>query len=244
MKREVVALGLALCIIACERDLPSPATRASVQEPHTAAEPTPAERLTDREYAELVCVAGDLLENPSVMGAIEFYEWQIAKLENVRPPEGWEWIHNYGIQLNRLLLAKAHLNEGPQTPNQLAELRRIGNEIEKNYFYGSSRLVADAWLVWDWIGCHWERPAEIGTEYPHDLNLHCGIWWARFDSRDWLPHTPAELDGANAPPGWDHPHGGTMVLVKPDLARYTNPPTGESVYFTPWPPDQEIMLCY
>jgi hypothetical protein len=95
-------------------------------------------------------------------------------------------------------------------------------------------------IIWEW-----ERPAETGIEYPHTLGTHCGIYYTRFDGRDWAAHPPPGLRGPNPPPGWGgNSTRGTMVLVEPDLARFTNYTTGEQVDFTPWAPDQEIPECY
>ena len=90
---------------------------------------------------------------------------------------------------------------------------------------------------------------QIGRKYPHILGTHCGIKHARFGGREWQGHPPPALSGPNPPPGWGNALGGNgakgvMMLVEPDLARFTNDATGEQVDFTPWPPDRGPYICF
>lgn len=92
------------------------------------------------------------------------------------------------------------------------------------------------------------EPVEIGKEYLHKLGTHCGIDITRFDGRVWRGHPPPHLSGNNAPRGWsDNESGlgttGVMMLVERDVAQFTNFTTGESVYFTPWPPSLPTPQC-
>ena len=98
------------------------------------------------------------------------------------------------------------------------------------------------------LNWQWDDSAEIGIEYAYTIGTHCGIEYARFDGREWAAHPPPELRGPNPPPGWSGDEGdvaeGTMVLVEPDLARFTNNATREQVDFTPWPQDREQFECF
>ncbi len=93
-----------------------------------------------------------------------------------------------------------------------------------------------------------ERRVRIGVEYPHILYTHCGIDDTRFNRRNWEAHPPPGLRGPNPPPGWDNhtvnTAEGTMVLINPNLARFTNTATGEQVDFTPMPRGKELSLCW
>jgi hypothetical protein len=54
---------------------------------------------------------------------------------------------------------------------------------------------------------------EHGVEYRFNLLTHCGIEWAYFDGRYWVPATRVKT-----PSHWASIEAGTMVLERPGLA--------------------------
>lgn len=247
MNRVLVALGFALCAIACDGDRTAPPTPSSGTEAQSTAIPSPPLTLTAREYAQLVCVAADHMENFTREEAMAFYDRHISMLRSLQVPKELADDHNSAIRFYELLLAMAQLTGATRTPEQFEELSKVRRSLQDTYDYYYAQQNApspESWLVWHWPYCQDELTAEIGKEYPFRLGIHCGLWYARFDGRDWEAHPSPELEGPNAPPGWEFDSMmGTMVLVEHDRARFTNDANGESVYFSPWPPDKEIWYC-
>jgi hypothetical protein len=56
---------------------------------------------------------------------------------------------------------------------------------------------------------------EQGVDYRFNLLTHCGIEWAYFDGRYWVPTTTVKT-----PTRWAAIEAGTMVLERPDLALF------------------------
>jgi len=54
---------------------------------------------------------------------------------------------------------------------------------------------------------------EQGVEYRFNLLAHCGIEWAYFDGRYWVPTTAVKT-----PSHWASIQAGTMVLERPNIA--------------------------
>ena len=54
---------------------------------------------------------------------------------------------------------------------------------------------------------------EVGVSYPFNLLTHCGIEWAYFGGRYWVPEPKAE-----APSDWASIEAGTMVLERAGVA--------------------------
>jgi hypothetical protein len=52
-----------------------------------------------------------------------------------------------------------------------------------------------------------------GVEYRFNLLTHCGVEWAYFDGRYWVPTTTVKT-----PSHWAAIEAGTLVLERPDLA--------------------------
>jgi hypothetical protein len=55
--------------------------------------------------------------------------------------------------------------------------------------------------------------ADPGVSYRFNLLTHCGIEWAYFDGRYWVPNPSAQT-----PSNWAGIEGGTMVLERNDVA--------------------------
>ena len=87
-------------------------------------------------------------------------------------------------------------------------------------------------------------PATLGKEYAYELHTHCGVRSAVFDQGRWWRANPPLDDGhGNPPTGWGNPTtGGTMVLMREDLAVFTTR-SGQVVEFVPWPSEVERELC-
>jgi hypothetical protein len=84
---------------------------------------------------------------------------------------------------------------------------------------------------------------EVGVAVPYSLYTHCGAKTARFDGRLWISETFGDDALVSAPDGWGDPGDlGTLVLVDDDLAQYTAS-TGETLVFTPAPPDLAPDPC-
>ena len=88
-------------------------------------------------------------------------------------------------------------------------------------------------------------PATLGKEYAHELYTHCGVRAAAFDRGRWWRANPPLDDGHGNPPiGWGNPTtGGTMVLMREDLAVFTSR-SGQVVEFVPWPSEVDREPCY
>jgi hypothetical protein len=56
---------------------------------------------------------------------------------------------------------------------------------------------------------------ERGVDYPFNLLTHCGIAWAYFDGRYWVPKPKAD-----PPSHWASIEGGAMTLEQVDVAVY------------------------
>jgi hypothetical protein len=57
------------------------------------------------------------------------------------------------------------------------------------------------------------RGVEQGVGYRFNLQTHCGIEWAYFNGRFWVPRRTID-----APSHWAAITGGTLVLEQPDVA--------------------------
>jgi hypothetical protein len=57
--------------------------------------------------------------------------------------------------------------------------------------------------------------AELGHPYRFDLLTHCGIEWAYFDGRYWVPRP-----NVDKPTEWEGIEAGTMVLKRPGVALF------------------------
>jgi hypothetical protein len=83
----------------------------------------------------------------------------------------------------------------------------------------------------------------VGVEHAYALSTHCGAKTASFDGRTWVSETFGDDALVGAPDGWGDPTDtGVLVLVEDDLARFTSS-TGETLVFTPAPPDLEPDPC-
>jgi hypothetical protein len=54
---------------------------------------------------------------------------------------------------------------------------------------------------------------ELGVGYRFNLQTHCGIEWAYFDGRYWVPKAKVRT-----PNHWANITAGTMILERPDIA--------------------------
>ncbi len=87
--------------------------------------------------------------------------------------------------------------------------------------------------------------AVVGQPYAYRLYTHCGVRQAYFDGRWWVNSPPLDDGSMNPPPGWGNPtETGVMVLVQPDLARFTTNAGGLSAEFRPAPSAYEPEGCY
>lgn len=79
--------------------------------------------------------------------------------------------------------------------------------------------------------------AAEGMRYRFDLMTHCGIEWAYFDGRYWVPRRPVD-----PPSDWAAVTGGTMTLTERDRAVFDGP-SGPDVHFVPAPDAYEPPTC-
>lgn len=86
-----------------------------------------------------------------------------------------------------------------------------------------------------------ELPCGAGVEtaraYPFDLLVHCGVEWAYFDGRYWVPRPRVDPES-----DWDPIERGTMTLVGPDEARFEGAAHGEA-RFVPAPVTYRPRPC-
>jgi len=83
-------------------------------------------------------------------------------------------------------------------------------------------------------------PAVVGRAYEHTLVIHCGVRFTVFDGRDWVADPPIDDGSGNPPPGWTG--AGTMVLLRPDRARFTSV-DGDVAEFRPRAPGEPPFFC-
>ena len=88
---------------------------------------------------------------------------------------------------------------------------------------------------------HEQLPCAAGVdrseEYRFNLQTHCGIEWAYFDGRYWVP--PSSV---RPPSDWAAITTGTMTLQDRDAAVF-NGPSGPDVPFIPAPAGYEPSPC-
>lgn len=77
----------------------------------------------------------------------------------------------------------------------------------------------------------------LGTGYRFNLLTHCGIEWAHFDGRYWMPKPKV-----HPPPHWANIEAGTMVLVRPRVALF-EADDGGSARFAPAPSSYRPPTC-
>ena len=79
--------------------------------------------------------------------------------------------------------------------------------------------------------------AEAGVSYPFNLLTHCGIEWAYFDGRYWVPRPKVDR-----PRHWASIESGTMVLERPDMVVF-EADEGGGARFEPAPADFRPETC-
>ncbi|MFE4637150.1 hypothetical protein ACFRJ1_27740 [Streptomyces sp. NPDC056773] len=73
----------------------------------------------------------------------------------------------------------------------------------------------------------------LGVPYPHELYVHCGIRFTKFDGR-WWRADPEVREDALDPAVWEDPYTkGTMLLVSPAEARFVHPGSTPPITFRP-----------
>jgi hypothetical protein len=78
---------------------------------------------------------------------------------------------------------------------------------------------------------------EEGVDYRFNLLTHCGIEWAYFDGRYWIPKPKVD------PPGdWAAIEGGSMTLDAPDVALF-EADEGGGARFVPAPRSYRPPTC-
>ena len=80
------------------------------------------------------------------------------------------------------------------------------------------------------------RGVEHGVGYPFNLQTHCGIEWAYFDGRYWVPKGEAV-----PPPDWASIERGVMTMADNDAAVFAG--RGADVRFEPAPDDYQPPPC-
>ena len=81
------------------------------------------------------------------------------------------------------------------------------------------------------------RGAEPGVGYRFNLQTHCGIEWAHFNGRFWVPNPMID-----APSHWAAITAGTMVLERPGIAAF-EADEGGSARFVPAPNSYKPPVC-
>ena len=79
--------------------------------------------------------------------------------------------------------------------------------------------------------------AEVGRAYRFNLLTHCGIEWAYFDGRYWVPRPRV-----GPPSNWANIEPGTMTLESRDEAVFAAD-VGGGARFAPAPSDFEPVPC-
>jgi hypothetical protein len=79
--------------------------------------------------------------------------------------------------------------------------------------------------------------AEAGVSYRFNLLTHCGIEWAYFDGRYWIPRPRVD-----APSDWANIEPGTMVLERRDVAVF-EADEGGGARFAPAPAGYRPETC-
>jgi hypothetical protein len=78
---------------------------------------------------------------------------------------------------------------------------------------------------------------EEGVGYRFTLLTHCGIEWAYFDGRYWVPES-----GVEAPSHWANFESGTIVLERPGVAVFEANDGGDA-RFVPAPRSFRLPTC-
>jgi hypothetical protein len=78
---------------------------------------------------------------------------------------------------------------------------------------------------------------EEGVPYRFNLLTHCGIEWAYFGGRYWVPKPKADT-----PSDWANIEAGTMVLERPGVARF-EADKGGGARFVPAPRSYRPPTC-
>ncbi len=76
-------------------------------------------------------------------------------------------------------------------------------------------------------------PSQAAAGTPYRLYTHCGVVYADFDGRRFYAEPPAGDGSGNPPPRWGNPYDdGTMTLLDPDTAVFTDPAGNRAVFST------------